>query len=297
MLSKVCLLAHKKFKMVKRWKDEWMNQRNEKVIEPFSDSFNSKIQLLPRSPSTPMTSTLAPQGFFITGTDTEVGKSLVAGAVIHRLQERNLRVAGFKPVVAGTLWTPQGVKINEDLETLRLSSHAQLSAKDICPYILDEAAAPHLVAHELGIELDLDLMVSHYQKLAAQFDAMVVEGAGGFLVPINFHQTLGDLAQRLMLPVIMVVGMRLGCINHALLTEQCIASKGLQLHGWVANCIDQDMGRLDENIQTLQKMLQAPHLGTIPYLKAQHLSAKLDARGAYSPLGIAFAAQQLSALV
>ena len=244
-----------------------------------------------------MTPRPQPRGFFITGTDTEVGKSLVAGAVIHRLQHDGLKVAGFKPVVAGTSVNAAGEKINDDLETLRLTSQAHLSAQEICPYILDDAAAPHLVAQDLGIELDLNVMVRHHQALAAQFDAVVVEGAGGFLVPINAHQHLGDFAQRLNLPVIMVVGMRLGCINHALMTELCIASKGLTLHGWVANCIEPGMKRLEGNIQTLQSRLQAPLLGTIPHLLDQHLNTHQHGLGAYTQEGIAFAAAQLHSLL
>ena len=240
--------------------------------------------------------TASPKGFFITGTDTEVGKTLVAAAVMVRLQQQGLRVAGFKPVVAGTVLNALGEKVNEDLETLRLASRAPLTAQDLCPYILDEAAAPHLVAADLGIELDLGVMTQHQQRLADQFDAVVVKGAGGFLVPINAHQTLGDLAQVLKLPVILVVGMRLGCINHALMTQDCIASKGLVLHGWVANCIEVDMPRLKDNIQTLETLVSAPRLGTIDHLNSAHLNHSQDGSGAYTLAGIAHAAAQLRTL-
>ena len=252
-------------------------------------------------------------GVFITGTDTEVGKSLVAAALIWRSRLLGRHTVGFKPVVAGTTLNSQGVRVNEDLETLLLASLAPplahpavqtptrssldssspLTAPSICPYILDEPAAPHLVAQDCGVELNLDVMVQSYQRLADGCDAVVVEGAGGFLVPINAHQTLGDFAQALNLPVVMVVGMRLGCINHALLTQESIASRGLPLLGWVANCLQPDMPHLEGNIVTLQSQLNAPLLGRIPGLGAEHLNTSAPGCGAYTLEGIAFAAGHL----
>ena len=264
-------------------------------------------------------------GVFITGTDTEVGKSLVAAALIWRSRLGGQHTVGFKPVVAGTTLNAQGVRVNEDLETLLLASLAEpcahpsaqtsnrtsaptstppwarqssrspphLTAPSICPYILDDPAAPHLVAQDRGIELNLDVMVRGYQSLADHYDTVVVEGAGGFLVPINAHQSLADFAQVVNLPVVMVVGMRLGCINHALLTQESIVSRGLPLLGWVANCLQPDMPHLEGNLITLQSRLKAPLLGRIPCLGAEHLQTHSPGCGAYTLEGIAFAAEHL----
>ena len=212
--------------------------------------------------------------FFITGTDTEVGKTLITGAIIYQLQEQGYSVCGFKPVVAGLVSAEQGW-MNEDLETLLTISNRNKSPADaltdeqICPYTLHSAAAPHLVAHEEGIVLDPEIMRSAFVKLLDQHHIVVVEGAGGFLVPISESVTLGDFAELLNLPVILVVDIRLGCINHALLTAASIDQHKLRLVGWVANFTAPPGPYSEENIQTLQSMLwhqyQAKCLGVIPY--------------------------------
>jgi dethiobiotin synthetase len=230
------------------------------------------------------------KGFFITGTDTEIGKTLVAGALILRLRQEGQSVAGYKPVVAGTNFNAQGLKCNEDLETLRLASGTELSAEDICPYILDEPAAPHLVSNSSGAPLKLPEMIDGFERLSSQFDTVVVEGAGGFLVPINDHQGLDDLAVSLKLPVIVVVGMRLGCINHALLTIESIRSRGLDVAGWVANQIDPKMARASENLDSLKARIKAPFLGLIPHLSDD---LKKTDHAPYSWSAIEFAAKQL----
>jgi dethiobiotin synthetase len=211
------------------------------------------------------------RGFFITGTDTEVGKTLIASALILKIKSLlpNQTVIGFKPVVAGTSQSPEGLTVNEDLESLKLASGYSGNARDLCPYVLATPAAPHLVAKSMGVTLELATMLSAYEALRAQADWMVVEGAGGFLVPINEEQDLGDLAQALQMPVILVVGLRLGCINHALLTVAAIAQHGLILGGWVANTIDADMPYLHENIETLRARIQAPLLGIVKALPAE----------------------------
>ena len=212
------------------------------------------------------------KGFFITGTDTEVGKTLIAGALILQLQSKGMKAVGYKPVAAG-LREVNGNLINEDVQTLLMVSQQiapHLGSNDICPFILKEAAAPHIVAEQNAIKLDMDAMIRQYQSLQDSFDAVIVEGAGGFLVPINEQSTLGDFAQAIQLPVILVVSIKLGCINHALLTAEAIARRGLKLNGWIANCIAADSGFNQQNITTIDRMLQHQYqtklLGIIPQL-------------------------------
>jgi dethiobiotin synthetase len=205
-------------------------------------------------------------GFFITGTDTEVGKTLVSGALILKLRELGKQAIGFKPVAAGTYPGDHGQSLNEDLETLRIASNLQPEQTSLCPYVLDIPAAPHLVARAKGIRLELETMLKAYKDLQQEKGCVVVEGAGGFLVPVNNQKDLGDFAQQIQLPVILVVGMKLGCINHALLTIEAIHARKLVIAGWVANTLDQEMGLLSENIETLQSRIHAPFLGLIPKL-------------------------------
>jgi dethiobiotin synthetase len=213
-------------------------------------------------------------GFFVTGTDTEVGKTLVTSAIIYQLQERGLKTCGFKPVVAG-MTTIGSNSFYEDLESLLLVTNRnrllndQLSSHDICPYHLPIPAAPHLVAKDLGLSLDLELMVKSFNILNNSHDAIIVEGAGGFLVPISETLTLADFAVEIGLPVILVVDIRLGCINHALLTAQAITQQKLPLAGWVANFTSVPSVYSEANIQTLSSMLHdqygAQLLGILPY--------------------------------
>lgn len=216
-------------------------------------------------------SLLKQRGFFITGTDTEVGKTLIASALILKIKSLapDQTVMGFKPVVAGTNRLPDGRVVNEDLESLKLASGYLGDAGDLCPYVLPTPAAPHLVAKSMGVSLELSSMLSAYKSMRAKADWIVMEGAGGFLVPINDEQDLGDLAQAVQMPVIIVVGLRLGCINHALLTVTAIAQRGLTLAGWVANTLDAEMPYLQENIDTLRARIQAPLLGVVNALPAE----------------------------
>lgn len=211
----------------------------------------------------------APTSFFITGTDTEVGKTLASGAFILKLRETGIKAVGFKPVVAGTYIDASGKERNEDLETLRLASGLNSDEQSLCPFVLGQAAAPHLVAQKNGVHLDATIILDEFKALTAAFDAVVVEGAGGFLVPLTEQEDLGDVAQAMDLPVILVVGMRLGCINHALLTCEAIQSRQLTIAGWVANTLSNEMPLLEENIQTLKDRIFAPFLGSIPSLPAQ----------------------------
>ena len=205
-------------------------------------------------------------GFFVTGTDTEVGKTLVSGALILKLREKGINAIGFKPVVAGTYTNSNGQVLNEDLETLRIASKLLPGALDLCPYVLDEPAAPHLVAAQGGLKLEMAIIMRALNVVQGQSDAVVVEGAGGFLTPLTDSNDLGDFAQQLGLPVILVIGMRLGCINHALLTLEAIKSRKLQIAGWIANSLSAEMPFLNENIKSLQSRVDAPFLGCIPPL-------------------------------
>ena len=232
-----------------------------------------------------------PKGFFITGTDTEIGKTLAAAALILRLRQDGQEVIGFKPVVAGTYTNSIGLKCNEDLETLRLASGTDLSNDAICPYILDEPAAPHLVSGSNGVTLKLHEMIQSFERLSAQFQTVVVEGAGGFLVPINETEGLDDFAQHIGLPVVLVVGMRLGCLNHALLSVQAVKARGLELAGWIANQIDPQMARQTENLESLKTRIDAPFLGLIPHLSEE---LKKSEHSHYSWSTIEFAAQHLT---
>jgi len=211
-------------------------------------------------------------GFFVTGTDTEVGKTLVTGALIVKLQSMGINAIGYKPVVAG-MREVEGNPINEDIETLLLASQRvfpELKSSDICPYFLKDAAAPHLVALKEGITLDMTLMIEQYKLLQEKAHSIVVEGAGGFLVPINEESTLGDFAQAIKLPVILVINIKLGCINHALLTAEAIERRGLHIFAWVANSTQPENEYTNQNIETLKALLFKKHqaflLGHLPFL-------------------------------
>ncbi|MBX3620963.1 MAG: dethiobiotin synthase [Rhizobacter sp.] len=202
-------------------------------------------------------------GWFVTGTDTEVGKTLVSCGLLLHLRKRHARVVGMKPVAAGTVHTPQG-EVNEDAEALRACGSIEVPRELDNPYCLPLPLSPHLAARAAGVRIELARLVECYHQLAAQADAVVVEGAGGFFVPLNERNTGADLAQALQLPVVLVVGLRLGCLNHALLTAEAIRARGLTLAGWVANRIDPQMAAADDNIAYLQERLGAPLWAEVP---------------------------------
>ena len=229
-------------------------------------------------------------GFFVIGTDTEVGKTLVSGAVILKLRQAGINTVGFKPVVAGTYRNPDGRELNEDLETLRLASGLEHDDIPLCPYILSAPAAPHLVAQAQGINLNIAAIIQAFQNISALFDSVVVEGAGGFLVPLNKTEDLADVAKAIGLPVILVVGMRLGCINHALLTYEALKIRNLQVLGWIANALSEEMPLLQENIQTLRDHISAPLLGVIPPLP---IALQKQVNEPYSLHALEFAAEHI----
>jgi dethiobiotin synthetase len=204
---------------------------------------------------------------FVTGTDTGVGKTLVAAALLHALARRHRRVAGMKPVTAGTLTTPAG-PVSEDAVALRAASTIGVPAALDSPVLLPEPLSPHLAAARAGTAIDIDHIVACHRELTRRCDAVVVEGAGGFLVPLSDTTTGADLAQALVLPVVLVVGMRLGCLNHALLSAQAIRARGLTLAGWVANRIDPAMLAADDNVAYLRRQLGAPLIADVAHCAA-----------------------------
>lgn len=212
----------------------------------------------------PHPSPLTPHGIFVTGTDTGVGKTRVATALLRAFARRGLRAVGMKPVAAGCERI-DGALVSEDVAALAAASNMNLPVDLINPYRFQPAIAPHLAAELAGETISLQRIRDAYVALAARADRVVVEGAGGFLVPLNEREDFGDLARLLELPVLLVVGMRLGCLNHALLTAEAVQRRGLQFAGWVANRLDAQMSAFEQNVQTLRERLGAPLLGTVPF--------------------------------
>jgi dethiobiotin synthetase len=204
------------------------------------------------------------QNLFVTGTDTAVGKTLVSAALLRRFRQHGLRVAGMKPVASGCESTPAGLR-NDDALALQAESSANWPYATINPFAYGPAIAPHVAADEVGMPIDFDTIRARYKTLAAVSDRVVVEGAGGWLVPLAGRRTIADLATALGLDVVLVVGLRLGCLNHAFLSADAIAGRGLRLAGWVANTIDPAYERLEANLATLDERLPAPRLGLIPH--------------------------------
>jgi dethiobiotin synthetase len=221
------------------------------------------------------------RGIFVTGTDTGVGKTLAACALIHALRDRGLRVAPMKPVAAGgTLH--RGAWANED--TLALAEAAGPGAPPldaITPVLLREPIAPHIAAAREGTTITLAPLLAAHRRLDAKSDFTVVEGVGGFRVPLGPSLDSVDLAWGLGLPVVLVVGLRLGCLNHALLTAEAIDRADLSFAGWIANAIDPGMGAADENVAALVDRLPAPLLGRLPF------SRPVDARSLARHLSVA----------
>jgi dethiobiotin synthetase len=210
--------------------------------------------------------------FFVVGTDTGVGKTLVAAGLLHALARRHARVVGMKPVAAGAVLV-DGTWASEDALALRAASTIAVPPALDNPVLLPEPLSPHLAAARAGLRIELDALIKSYEELADRADDVVVEGAGGFLVPLGDEITGGDLALRLQLPLVLVVGLRLGCLNHALLTAEAIAARGLRLAGWVANRIDPQMAAADDNIATLARRLPASLWADVPHgcTDARHL--------------------------
>lgn len=204
-------------------------------------------------------------GFFVTGTDTGVGKTLVSAALTRALVARGLRVAVMKPIASGSDPTPQGLR-NSDALTLMAAANVSAPYEVVNPYCFLPPISPHLAAHEAGVTIDLTLLRSRFDCLAATSDCVVVEGAGGWLAPLSDTATMADLAAALSLPALLVVGMRLGCLNHALLTRESLSTRGIAFAGWIANAIEPHFDRAAENLATLTARLGEPPLARVPLL-------------------------------
>lgn len=211
---------------------------------------------------------MTPRGLFVTGTDTGVGKTRVAVALIHALRARGLRVAAMKPVSAGS--APG--ELNEDVAALLRAANVDADLRDVNPYAFAEPIAPHIAAEQAGVRIELDVIADAYGRLAAAADVVVVEGAGGWRVPLNERDDMADLAQRLGLPVVLVVGLRLGCLNHALLTAESIAHRQLPWAGWAGNHVDPAMACQVENVAALRARLPDPCLGVQDFLHEESAS-------------------------
>jgi dethiobiotin synthetase len=203
-------------------------------------------------------------GVFVTGTDTGVGKTVVASALIRALAREGLRVVGMKPVAAGAENTAAGLR-NEDALALAAASNIPAPYDSINPYCLLAPISPHIAAADEGVTLDPLLIKDHYARLTQLADFVVVEGAGGWLAPIGPSQTMADIARTLGLPVLLVVGLRLGCLNHSLLTRDAIAASGLPFAGWIANRIDPHFARAEENLGTLADRLGGAPLAVVDF--------------------------------
>lgn len=204
--------------------------------------------------------------YFITGTDTEIGKTTVAAGLLHAARARGMSTAAVKPIAAGCVRTADGLR-NDDALTLQAECAPPLDYQRLNPVALEPAIAPHIAAVEAGMEVTARQLATACRNVFEDnADITLVEGAGGWRVPLNAGETLADVAIELGEQVILVVGLRLGCINHALLTLEAIAADGLHLAGWVANQIDPQMDRQQPNLDTLKKLIPAPLLGVVPQL-------------------------------
>jgi len=213
------------------------------------------------------------RGIFITGTDTGVGKTLVSAALLAALNENGCRTVGMKPVASGCRQTPQGWR-NDDAEHLIAHSAGTPDYALVNPYALADPVAPHLAANAAGIEIRLDPIVAAFAALSTNVDCIVVEGVGGWAVPLSAGLMQADFVRALQLQVILVVGLRLGCLNHAILSARAIAADGCSLLSWIGNRIDPAMARVDDNLATLRARLPAPCLGVLPASSSREASAR-----------------------
>lgn len=227
--------------------------------------------------------------FFVTGTNTEVGKTWISQALLLAARADGLRTLAIKPVAAGCESTPAGLR-NEDALALREAMTAELDYERINPVALEPPIAPHIAAQQAGLQLSVESLAKHCRSVLAEpHDFGLIEGAGGWRVPLNDGETMADLVRALDLPVILVVGMGLGCLNHALLTAEAIRADGLRLAGWVANCTGPAIPFLAENLASLEARLDAPLLGQVPFTPGRSAAAaatRLNLAPLLSPAGL-----------
>lgn len=210
---------------------------------------------------------MSTHGIFITGTDTGVGKTVAACGLVRALRKAGSRVSVMKPVASGSLRTPEGLR---NADALALMEAAGMDGRTLYarvnPYCFEAPISPHIAAEDLKITIDIDLIRHEFDRLAANADWVVVEGAGGWLAPLSQHETMADLASGLALPVLIVVGLKLGCLNHAQLTRRAVGTLGVPFAGWVASAIDPQMTRLEANLESLERLLGDAPLAVVPHL-------------------------------
>ena len=204
---------------------------------------------------------------YVTGTDTGIGKTLASGALLHALRGHGLRVAGMKPVASGCERV-DGEWKNADALALQAAGEPGIAYADINPFALEHPLAPELAARDAGVDVALPTILAAHARLAGHADALIIEGVGGWAAPLSASLMQADLVRALRVPVLLVVGLRLGCLNHALLSARAIAADGAHLAGWIASHVDPDMARVDDNLAMLRERLPAPCWGVLPY--AEH---------------------------
>jgi dethiobiotin synthetase len=223
-------------------------------------------------------------GCYVTGTDTEIGKTWVSCRLLRALVNRGVDAVGMKPVASGCAQTPDGLR-NADAVDLMAAGASRTNYADVNPYAFVEPIAPHLAAANGSIVIDVERIAEAHARLVAQSGFVIVEGVGGWLAPLGDVLMQADLVRRLELPVVLVVGLRLGCINHALLTLRAIEADGCRLTGWIANQIDPSMRRAEDNIRALQSRIQAPLLGIVEHgVNASGIAGDVDLSAAVPAL-------------
>lgn len=228
---------------------------------------------------------MAVPAFYVTGTDTGIGKTIASTALLHALRARGQRAVGMKPVASGCTREAEGWR-NEDALALQEASTPRPRYDDLNPYALPLPLAPELAAADAGVQMELAPIAAAFDRLRAQADVVVVEGVGGWAAPLSATLDQADLARALRLPVVLVVGLRLGCLNHARLSAAAIAADGLQCIGWIGNEIDPAMERIDDNMAMLRARLPMPCWGRLPYRpqpQAEQLAAQLQPWAGMSP--------------
>jgi dethiobiotin synthetase len=225
-----------------------------------------------------------PPGIFVTGTDTGVGKTLVSVALVRALVNHGLRVSAMKPIASGAEHTSGGLR-NADALTLAEAINVSVPYGTLNPYCFEPAISPHIAAEEAKIEVDIGTIRARFDELSRGAEFVIVEGAGGWLAPISRTQSMADLVAALEIPVLLVVGLRLGCLNHAALTREAIEARGTPFAGWVANAIDPELQRPDENLATLERLLRSEPLAIFPFKPDSAVSsgcAERAARGLFT---------------
>ena len=223
------------------------------------------------------------RGVFVTGTDTGVGKTLVACCLLEILSAGGISTGAFKPVAAGARQTPDGWR-NDDAERLMEHSSVAFDYGRVNPVTLPDAVAPHIAAARVGVDLEIPPLVRAYEALSRRAECIVTEGAGGWLVPLGHGESMADLAAAIGSPVLLVVGLRLGCLSHTLLTVEAIRRRGLEMAGWIGNCLDPAMPEFDANVATLDEAVESPRLGLVPWIEAaDHATRVARAMDAMDP--------------